>query len=90
MRPESTSLQGYGSAGLAREHASEMTALMSIATMTATPEVTHEGVVTGPPGPVRKNVMDRFIDTIEWIAAFFVGIVALNTSSRCSCASSSR
>src|SRR5256885_11748668 len=26
-----------------------------------------------------KNVMDRFIDSIEWIAAFFVGIVALNT-----------
>ena len=24
-----------------------------------------------------KNGMDRFIDAIEWIAAFFVGIVAL-------------
>src|ERR1700748_1931815 len=47
--------------------------------MTATPEVTREGVVTGPSGPARKNVMDRFIDSIEWIAAFFVGIVALNT-----------
>jgi TRAP-type C4-dicarboxylate transport system permease small subunit len=47
--------------------------------MTAEPEVTREGVVTGPPGLVRKNVMDRFIDSIEWIAAFFVGIVALNT-----------
>ena len=47
--------------------------------MTADPEVTREGVVTGPPGPARKNVMDRFIDSIEWIAAFFVGIVALNT-----------
>jgi len=47
--------------------------------MTATPEVTREGVVTGPPGPARKNIMDRFIDSIEWIAAFFVGIVALNT-----------
>src|SRR6201996_7852844 len=47
--------------------------------MTATPEVTREGVVTGPPGPARKNVMDRFIDGIELIAAFFVGIVALNT-----------
>ena len=23
--------------------------------------------------------MDRFIDSIEWIAAFFVGVVALNT-----------
>src|SRR5271156_439112 len=47
--------------------------------MTATPEVTREGVVPGPPGPVRRNVMDRFVDSIEWIAAFFVGIVALNT-----------
>nr|WP_182915295.1 TRAP transporter small permease [Rhodopseudomonas palustris] len=28
---------------------------------------------------VAKNRMDRFIDVIEWIAAFFVGIVALNT-----------
>ncbi|MBI5130696.1 MAG: TRAP transporter small permease [Rhodopseudomonas palustris] len=28
---------------------------------------------------VSKNRMDRFIDVIEWIAAFFVGIVALNT-----------
>jgi len=27
----------------------------------------------------RKDFMERFIDTIEWIAAFFVGIVALNT-----------
>ena len=47
--------------------------------MTATPEISPEGVITGPPAPVRKNVMDRFIDSIEWIAAFFVGIVALNT-----------
>ena len=47
--------------------------------MTTDPEVTRDGVVTGPTGPVRKNVMDRFIDSIEWIAAFFVGIVALNT-----------
>src|SRR6201995_5071438 len=47
--------------------------------MPANPEVTREGVVTGPPGPARKNVMDRFIDSIEWIAALFVGIVALNT-----------
>ena len=31
-----------------------------------------------PPEPARKNPMDRFIDSIEWIAAFFVGIVALN------------
>jgi TRAP-type C4-dicarboxylate transport system permease small subunit len=47
--------------------------------MTTTPEITPEGVVTGPVVPVRKNVMDRFIDSIEWIAALFVGIVALNT-----------
>jgi hypothetical protein len=45
--------------------------------MTANPEVTSEGVIVGPPDPVRKNLMDRFIDSIEWIAAFFVGIVAL-------------
>ena len=47
--------------------------------MTATPEVTADGALTGPPEPRKKNVMDRFIDSIEWIAAFFVGIVALNT-----------
>src|ERR1700750_1248718 len=47
--------------------------------MTANPEVTREGVLVGPTGPARKNLMDRFIDSIEWIAAFFVGIVALNT-----------
>jgi len=47
--------------------------------MTVTPEISREGAITGPPAPVRKNVMDRFIDSIEWIAAFFVGIVALNT-----------
>src|SRR6266436_4574789 len=47
--------------------------------MTDSSEVTQQGVITGPPGPVRKNFMDRFIDSIEWIAAFFVGIVALNT-----------
>src|SRR5258707_15225308 len=46
--------------------------------MTATPEITPDGVIVGPQPP-RKNVMDRFIDSIEWIAAFFVGIVALNT-----------
>ncbi|MCC8955057.1 TRAP transporter small permease [Bradyrhizobium sp. Pear77] len=28
---------------------------------------------------MRKNFMDRFIDSIEWVAAFFVGVVALNT-----------
>src|SRR6201996_5560036 len=47
--------------------------------MTATPEVASDGTLTGPPEPVRKNFMDRFIDSIEWVAAFFVGIVALNT-----------
>jgi TRAP-type C4-dicarboxylate transport system permease small subunit len=47
--------------------------------MTANPEITQQGAIAGPPGPARKNVMDRFIDSIEWIAAFFVGIVALNT-----------
>jgi TRAP-type C4-dicarboxylate transport system permease small subunit len=29
-------------------------------------------------GGVAKNYMDRFIDSIEWIAAIFVGIVALD------------
>jgi len=29
-----------------------------------------------PPAPRKRNVMDRFIDGIELIAAFFVGIVA--------------
>jgi TRAP-type C4-dicarboxylate transport system permease small subunit len=47
--------------------------------MAANPEVTRDGALTGPPEPVRKNVMDRFIDSIEWVAAFFVGVVALNT-----------
>jgi len=47
--------------------------------MTANPEVASDGTLTGPPEPARKNVMDRFIDSIEWVAAFFVGIVALNT-----------
>ena len=27
---------------------------------------------------MKRAYMDRFIDTIEWIAAGFVGIVALN------------
>src|SRR5476649_1658422 len=27
----------------------------------------------------RRNPMDLFIESIEWIAAFFVGVVALNT-----------
>src|ERR1700687_4511646 len=47
--------------------------------MTATPQASSDGTLAGPAGPPRKNVMDRFIDFIEWIAAFFVGIVALNT-----------
>ena len=47
--------------------------------MTANSEVSEQGVITGPPAPVHKNFMDRFIDSIEWIAAFFVGVVALNT-----------
>jgi TRAP-type C4-dicarboxylate transport system permease small subunit len=47
--------------------------------MASNPEVTQDGVIAGPPEPARKNVMDRFIDSIEWVAAFFVGVVALNT-----------
>jgi TRAP-type C4-dicarboxylate transport system permease small subunit len=47
--------------------------------MTESPEITSDGVAAGPAGPARKNAMDRFIDSIEWVAAFFVGIVALNT-----------
>jgi TRAP-type C4-dicarboxylate transport system permease small subunit len=47
--------------------------------MTANPEVASDGTLTGAPEPARKNFMDRFIDSIEWVAAFFVGIVALNT-----------
>jgi len=27
---------------------------------------------------MKRSRMDRFIDTIEWIAAFFVGIVAID------------
>jgi TRAP-type C4-dicarboxylate transport system permease small subunit len=38
------------------------------------PEV--ERALAGDPAPRRRNVMDRFIDGIELIAAFFVGIVA--------------
>ncbi|GKQ53322.1 TRAP transporter small permease [Bradyrhizobium sp. Ce-3] len=47
--------------------------------MTANSEISPQGVITGPPEPARKNIMDRFIDSIEWVAAFFVGVVALNT-----------
>ena len=28
---------------------------------------------------MKRVYMDRFIDSIEWVAAFFVGVVALNT-----------
>ena len=42
-------------------------------------EVSSDGTSGSPPGPPRQNVMDRFIDSIEWVAAFFVGVVALNT-----------
>lgn len=42
----------------------------------ASPEIV-EGAAGPPPSP--KSAMDRFIDSIEWIAAFFVGVVALNT-----------
>ena len=31
-----------------------------------------------PPQAVRKHPFDRIIDTIEWTAALFVGVVALN------------
>jgi hypothetical protein len=32
--------------------------------------------LAGSPSPRRRNAMDRFIDGIELVAAFFVGIVA--------------
>ncbi|NVN87112.1 MAG: TRAP transporter small permease [Rhodopseudomonas sp.] len=48
--------------------------------MTATPQISSDGTLGAPPAePTRKSGMDRFIDSIEWIAALFVGIVALNT-----------
>src|ERR1700709_1912820 len=47
--------------------------------MATNSEITDDGLITGPPGPAAKNVMDRFIDSIEWVPAFFVGVVALNT-----------
>ena len=46
--------------------------------MTAQPEVSQDGASTPSPSG-SKSLMDRFIDTIELIAAAFVGIVALNT-----------
>ena len=42
-------------------------------------DITPNDALGSPAQPPRKNIMDRFIDSIEWIAAFFVGIVALNT-----------
>jgi TRAP-type C4-dicarboxylate transport system permease small subunit len=50
--------------------------------MTSIPQTSPDGALGSPPAPPPerpKNIMDRFIDSIEWIAAFFVGIVALNT-----------
>src|SRR3984885_10314816 len=35
-------------------------------------------MVEMPARPATAGVMDRFIDTIEWLAAAFVGIVALD------------
>jgi TRAP-type transport system small permease protein len=32
----------------------------------------------GPAAPLKRNAMDRFIDAIELIAAFFIGLVALD------------
>jgi TRAP-type C4-dicarboxylate transport system permease small subunit len=43
------------------------------------PDTSPTAALGIPSDPRRKNPMDRFIDAIEWIAAFFVGIVALNT-----------
>ena len=45
--------------------------------MTAQPDVSQDGAPS--PAGRGKNLMDRFIDAIELIAAAFVGIVALNT-----------
>src|ERR1700736_885312 len=47
--------------------------------MTSTSEITPDGAIVPAPQPARRSAMDRFIDSIEWIAAIFVGIVALNT-----------
>ena len=38
---------------------------------------------------MKRVYMDRFIDSIEWVAAGFVGFVAANTSSRSCCATCS-
>ena len=68
-----------GSSHPATTQTSRFPVRLTSPSMTATPEITSDGVIVGPPEPARKNAMDRFIDSIEWIAAFFVGIVALNT-----------
>jgi TRAP-type C4-dicarboxylate transport system permease small subunit len=47
--------------------------------MSALPDVPPTVLPGAEPGAPGKNVMDRFIDLIELIAAAFVGIVALNT-----------
>ena len=47
--------------------------------MTMMPQLSADGGAGRPVGPPRRSVMDRFIDSIEWVAAFFVGVVALNT-----------
>ena len=41
------------------------------------PDPHQPATAGGPPPPRPKNAMDRFIDGIEWIAAVFVGLVAL-------------
>ena len=43
------------------------------------PKLPRMACSPGDRKPTRKNLMDWFIDSIEWIAALFVGIVALNT-----------
>jgi TRAP-type C4-dicarboxylate transport system permease small subunit len=47
--------------------------------MTTSRELSLDASSGPPPTAPAKNVMDRFIDAIELIAAGFVGIVALNT-----------
>jgi TRAP-type C4-dicarboxylate transport system permease small subunit len=47
--------------------------------MSALPDVPPTVLPGAEPDAPGKNVMDRFIDLIELIAAAFVGIVALNT-----------
>src|SRR5262249_56624525 len=39
-------------------------------------ETEGAGRLAGSPSPRKRNAMDRFIDGIELVAAFFVGIVA--------------